>query len=216
MKYAEPVKSLKMALWPLGDVTQWFGENPELYQKYGSTIAHNGIDIVRPYGEHMFSVVDGIVAQVKIQDGGYGGSVRIMRELGDGIWEDWVYAHCSKIIVKEGDRVFKGQHIANMGNTGFVVSNNTANGFWGANPYAGTHLHIGYRLLKEDKNGWRYSSFVPEVVALDYDNGYKGRMDPLPILRPPQLKSSIVEAKARKFNSKLLLNASEVLRKIDL
>ena len=28
------------------------------------------------------------------------------------------YAHASKLLVKVGDKVYKGQHIANVGNTG--------------------------------------------------------------------------------------------------
>ena len=29
------------------------------------------------------------------------------------------YAHCSKLLVKEGQQVAQGQHIANVGNTGY-------------------------------------------------------------------------------------------------
>ena len=29
-----------------------------------------------------------------------------------------LYAHCSKLLVKAGDKVYQGQHIANVGSTG--------------------------------------------------------------------------------------------------
>ena len=58
----DPLKNLKWAKYPLGDITQWLGENGKLYEHMGMT-GHNGIDIVRPHGEHLFAATEGIVVE---------------------------------------------------------------------------------------------------------------------------------------------------------
>ena len=53
-----------------------------------------------------------------------------------------MYMHLNSIYVSEGQTVARGQKIASMGNTGYVVPTPSA-----YNPYGGTHLdysvHIG-------------------------------------------------------------------------
>jgi hypothetical protein len=66
-----------------------------------------------------------------------------------------------------------------MGNTGFVVSNDRGNGYWEANPYAGTHVHFGLRLWKKGE-------------VLNYDNGSLGAIDPIPYFLDPKKKSTII------------------------
>ena len=56
--------------------------------------------------------MEGTVTQVS-NVGDYGKHLRI--ENGDVIT---LYAHCSKILVKEGDKVLQGQKIAEVGDTG--------------------------------------------------------------------------------------------------
>lgn len=181
-----PVKNCKWTLYPHGDMTQYFAENQELYQKYSSTIAHNGVDIVRPHGEHLFAVEDGIIVSVKEDPSGYGKNVRLLSFPDkDGLMRDWVYGHLHSIHVSLGETVRAGQFIATMGNTGFVVSNSNGNGFWSNNPYAGTHLHIGVRNVKHDKDGWKYEGYKRGLCVIDYENGYKGRYDPLPLFVSP-------------------------------
>ena len=72
-----------------------------------------------------------------------------------------------------------GQKIANMGNTGFVVSDINALGFWvkGSNKYAGTHLHLTCREFKYDKKGWSYYPNTPKITVLNYNNGWNGAID---------------------------------------
>jgi len=177
----DPVKNMKWAYYSVGDITQLFGENPDLYQNTSTAnIGHNGVDIVRPHGEHLYAVEDGFVAKTKEDPSGYGKNIRILSPVNvRGRYHDWVYAHLDKIYVKPGDEVKAGQFIGTMGNTGFVVSNSTANGFWDYNPYAGTHLHLGVRDVQKDANGWQYDDFCPKVRVVNYNNGYKGRYDPL-------------------------------------
>jgi murein DD-endopeptidase MepM/ murein hydrolase activator NlpD len=55
-----PIKNCKWIMFPLGDIVQHYGENPELYKKIDLAF-HNGIDLVRPHGEHLYAVEDGVV-----------------------------------------------------------------------------------------------------------------------------------------------------------
>lgn len=175
-----PVKKLKLTYYPEGDVTQFFGENPALYAKMGLK-GHNGIDIVRSHGELMYAIEDGEVVDVKDTPEGYGRHLRIVGSAKDeitGYFREWTYGHCSKILVKQGDQVKAGQAVALMGNTGFVVSGATP--FWQSNPYAGTHLHLGLRYMKKPKKGgWVYEGSKTRLSAVNYNNGYKGAVDPM-------------------------------------
>jgi len=177
-----PVKGYKQALYPTGDITQWFAENPSLYA-YMDMKGHNGIDIVRPHGADMFAVEDGIVIEVNDNPKGYGRHVRFLSNApdNDGYYHEWTYGHCNTIFVNIGDEVLGGQKIATMGNTGFVVSGATP--FWKNNPYAGTHLHLGLRLMKKPRRGgWTYVGSNTRVDVVNYGNGFKGAVDPAPYL----------------------------------
>lgn len=182
MKLANPVTNFIPELYPKGDVTQWYGENKSLYSTVCNpsgciTGGHNGIDIVRPYGSQIFCVSAGLVVETLNKDTGYGSNVRV---LGDDGYE-WIYAHLSKIDMNcvLGKRVTRGEPIAKMGNTGFVVSGATP--YWKDNPYAGTHLHLGKRKV-DIWNGtgqWNvtYFSGTPQEirgVIRDYNNGTFG------------------------------------------
>jgi murein DD-endopeptidase MepM/ murein hydrolase activator NlpD len=211
-----PVKNLKWAKYPLGDVTQWMSENPKLYAHMGLA-GHNGIDVVRPHGEHMFAVENCIVASTKEEPDGHGRNVRLISTAKDenGNHRDWVYAHLDTIAVKEGQEVKEGQYICTMGNTGFVVSGNTP--FWGHNPYAGTHLHFGVRLLQPVKRGgWAYPGMTTKWKVVDADNGYKGRFDPLKYFLDPKLTSTKVIRIASLKQDKQLYQFGELLKKIGL
>lgn len=162
-----PIDNFVLTNYSEGNVTQWFGENPTLYRRWGLE-GHNGIDIVAPHGTPMYAVEDATVYAVKLNPDGYGKYVRLRTKD-----REWTYGHCSKIRVVEGEKVKAGDHIADMGNTGFVISGSTP--FWKVNPYAGTHLHLGLRLLK---NG----------VVQNYTNGYKGAVDPRPYLETAPTK----------------------------
>ena len=179
----QPVKNLILIKSPRGDVTQWFAENPDLYARFGMKY-HNGVDIVRPHGEPMYAIEDATVAAVKSDPSGFGKHVRIISdEEHNGFHFEWTYGHCSKIHVKVNDKVKAGDHIADMGNTGFVVSGATP--FWDINPYKGTHLHFGLRrVVLGAKGGWRYAGSKLPCMSVDkYENGVRGAIDPLPYLK---------------------------------
>jgi len=74
-----------------------------------------------------------------------------------------------------------GQFVGLMGNTGFVVSGETQYWTGGVNKYQGTHLHLNVRELVKDSGGWKYPwKDSPKVKCLNYNNGTKGGIDPVP------------------------------------
>lgn len=176
-----PIQNYKHASYPEGNITQFFGENPDLYRRFGF-IGHTGLDIVAPHGTPIQCVESGTVIDVKNDPEGFGKHVRIMSDKEyDGARHEWGYAHLSAIHVVVGDRVQAGETIGLMGNTGFVVSGATP--FWAFNPFAGTHLHLQCRKIKLDETGWRYNAKTPRLTVLDYQNGYKGCFDIAPFFR---------------------------------
>lgn len=180
MKLYPPIKGYKNSNAPKGSVSQWFGENRALYFSRLKMEGHNGIDIVAPHGTPLYAVEDGIVVEVKDSPEGYGKHLRFVSEASGS---EWTYGHNSENYVKVGDEIKRGQHIADMGNTGFVVSSIDGGGFWklGSNKWAGTHLHLGRRqvlISKRKKAGyWQYNKKTPYIQVLNYDNGFFGSVD---------------------------------------
>jgi murein DD-endopeptidase MepM/ murein hydrolase activator NlpD len=74
---------------------------------------HEGIDVSAPMGAPIVAPAGGVVRLVTWETG-YGNVLEI--DHGDGIVTK--YAHCSKIVVRLGQKVKRGQIIANVGSTG--------------------------------------------------------------------------------------------------
>ncbi len=79
-------------------------------------LMHYGEDFPVPTGTPIGSAADGVVISATYMRG-YGNCVII--DHGGGIAT--VYAHCSRLLVATGDRVHRGQHIANSGATGLAT-----------------------------------------------------------------------------------------------
>jgi murein DD-endopeptidase MepM/ murein hydrolase activator NlpD len=77
---------------------------------------HEGMDISAPGGSPIVAPAGGTVTRVSVE-GGYGNVVEI--DHGNGIWTR--YAHCARIIVRQGQHVDRGTMIATVGNTGLSV-----------------------------------------------------------------------------------------------
>ena len=192
MKLIAPVKNLVLKLHPNGDVSQWFGENPAVYAQFG-ILGHNGIDIVRPWGEAMYAIESAQVVEVKLEAGGFGKHVRIISTAKNknGYYHEWTYGHCSSISVNVGDYVTRGQEISKMGNTGFVIVGKAP--AWKTNPYAGTHLHLGLReMIKPRKGGWTYPNSTLVLDVVNYGNGYKGAIDPVATIQALAVAEMVV------------------------
>jgi len=76
---------------------------------------HRGIDVAGPVGTPIVAAADGEVITSGWNSGGYGNWVRIRHPDGSIT----LYAHNQRNHVRRGQQVRQGQHIADMGSTGF-------------------------------------------------------------------------------------------------
>ena len=104
-----------------GTVTSRYGQREETEVVSAN---HQGIDIGANEGTAIYASMEGTVT-VSSEEGEYGKHIDITN--GDVLTR---YAHCSKLLVKEGDKVKQGDKIAEVGSTG----NST-----------GPHLHFEIR-----------------------------------------------------------------------
>lgn len=104
--------------------------------KTGGRRMHNGSDFAGPQGTDIFATADGVVTHAGWQSG-YGRLVIIKHAFGI----ETRYAHTSRILVKKGQRVSRGDHIADMGSTGRST---------------GTHLHYEVRVNGRPVNPMNY------------------------------------------------------------
>ena len=102
----------------------------------GNKAFHEGLDFTANTGTPIRAAADGIVSSADL-GGAYGKLVKI--EHGAGL--ETRYAHASKLLVKAGDRVVKGQIIAEVGSTGRST---------------GPHLHYEIRLNGESLDPRKY------------------------------------------------------------
>ena len=148
----------KFEFWPTmyKEVTQHFGENPEIYSEIsnGYLPAHEGTDLKAPMNTPFFAVAPGTVTRVSDKEWNgeaspYGWHVVVNH----GGGHSTLYGHArSDIPVKVGDKVSAGQILAYSGNTGFS---------------SGPHLHL---TLKEE--GTTLPGWPPDYI------------DPWPYLEP--------------------------------
>jgi murein DD-endopeptidase MepM/ murein hydrolase activator NlpD len=103
-KDADPESTpMTKLLWPTSGyvITQYYGWR------------HTGLDIDGDYDSPLYASHDGVVTTAGWNSGGYGLQIVVQ---GDGVMTR--YAHASKIFVKSGEKVKRGQTIAMMGTTG--------------------------------------------------------------------------------------------------
>lgn len=99
-------------LWPVsGTITDEFGYRKDPFTR--KTKYHTGLDIGTDYGKSIKAAASGKVIDVYYVYG-TGNTVKISH--GNGIVT--LYGHCSKILVKEGQTVEKGEVIAKVGSSG--------------------------------------------------------------------------------------------------
>jgi len=108
---------------------------------------HEGIDIINDVGANVFAAADGQVHFSGRTQGGYG----IVVELTHGYGYSTLYAHLSKVFVRPGQNVKRGELIAKCGRSGLV---------------SGPHLHYEVRLSGRKQNPVDY--FFDDVDAARY------------------------------------------------
>ena len=115
------------AVKPMEGYYSVHGFGPRLHPVLRIIKPHEGLDIANDVGTPVYATGDGVVDYAGRTRGGYG----ILIELSHGYGYTTAYAHLSKIIVKEGQRVKRGDMIGLSGRTGLV---------------SGPHLHYEVRL----------------------------------------------------------------------
>lgn len=81
---------------------------------YKTPKMHEGLDFTAPTGTEIYATGNGVVSYAGNESDGYGYKVIIHH----GYGYETLYAHCSKILVRKGQKVIRGQKIALMGSTG--------------------------------------------------------------------------------------------------
>ncbi|MEL7105351.1 MAG: M23 family metallopeptidase [Pseudomonadota bacterium] len=104
---------------------------------------HNGTDFAGRHGLPIHTTADGVVKTAARQSG-YGNIVVVTHPNG----LETRYAHLSKIHVKVGERVSRGDHIGDMGNTGRST---------------GTHLHYEIRVNGKPVNPMNFIKAARDV-----------------------------------------------------
>jgi murein DD-endopeptidase MepM/ murein hydrolase activator NlpD len=91
-----------------GKITTAYGKKGKMWSKG----YHTGVDFAVPEGTDVLAVADG-----KIEKANWGAAYgKALVQRVEGGWV--IYAHLATPLVKAGDKVKKGQHIAESGNTG--------------------------------------------------------------------------------------------------
>ncbi|WP_456389229.1 DUF5930 domain-containing protein [Profundibacter sp.] len=104
---------------------------------------HNGTDFAAAHGTPIYATADGVVYSAGWGQG-YGKLVKIQHAFGI----ETRYAHMSKLLVKPGQRVSRGQQIGAMGSTGRST---------------GTHLHYEVRVGGKAVNPMTYIKAAKDV-----------------------------------------------------
>lgn len=107
------------AVWPIdrtrlrGGIGAFGMRRHPIYQRY---IMHKGVDLACDVGVPVYATGDATVEKVDLGERrrGYGHQILLNHEFG----YKTRYAHLSRMFVKPGDKVVRGQIIAEVGNTG--------------------------------------------------------------------------------------------------
>lgn len=137
-QYNETIKELKSvqeeiasipSIWPTNQrrITSTFGERDDPFTS--NPAIHYALDIAGPYRSPIYATADGVVSFAG-RDGGYGNLVEITHS------SEYKtrYGHMTKILVKNGQKVKKGDQIGEMGTTG-----------------RSTGVHVHYEVIKNGK-----------------------------------------------------------------
>ncbi|MEY3398715.1 MAG: hypothetical protein RL220_1309 [Bacteroidota bacterium] len=109
---------------------------------------HTGLDFTAPVGTEIYATGDGVIEAVDSKLSGYGHHVIIKH----GYGYQTLYAHMSKVMVRPGEKVKRGQVIGLIGNTGQST---------------GPHLH--YEVIKDGAQVNPAFYFYSDITAAQYE-----------------------------------------------
>ena len=107
---------------------------------------HEGLDIANDQGTPVYAAADGAV-ELSGRHGGYG----IMIQINHGYGYKTLYAHLSKVLVRDGEQVRRGEVIGRSGNTGLS---------------SGPHLHYEVKINGISQNPTDY--FFDDMTQEEY------------------------------------------------
>ena len=113
----------------------------------GGAAMHAGIDLSGPLGTPIYATADGVVTSAGYNSGGYGNLVKV--DHGRAI--ETRYGHMSAILVRDGDRITRGQLVGRMGSTGRST---------------GSHLHYEVRIDGRAVNPIPFMKSTDYVLAM--------------------------------------------------
>lgn len=122
-------------------LTSPFGGRPDPFGR--GARQHEGVDLAGPRGTDILATADGTVVQAGWSDG-YGNVVKIRHDFGI----ETLYAHNAELTVSVGDRVSRGDKIAEMGSTGRST---------------GTHVHYEIRIGGNQVNPMTFIKAAKDV-----------------------------------------------------
>jgi len=108
---------------------------------------HEGIDIINDVGAKVYAAGDGVVRYAGRTQGGYGSVI----DISHGFGYSTLYAHLSKVVVRPGQNVKRGELMGFSGRSGLV---------------SGPHLHYEIRFNGRKQNPVDY--FFDDVDAARY------------------------------------------------
>ena len=139
------------SVWPVeGRLMGPFGQRTDPFSGEGAF--HRGVDISAPTGTVVRTTADGVVLHAEPVSGGYGRLVVINH--GGGV--QTYYAHLSRILVRAGQEVRRGEIVGAVGSTGRTTA---------------PHLHYEVRLGGAPVNPYRYlakSPVIQQVARKDF------------------------------------------------
>lgn len=127
-------------------IGSYFGYRTDPFYKV--TKFHEGIDFTSNIGKEVYATGTGVVASVERARGGYGNCIIINH----GFGYKTVYAHLSKMNVKRGQKVSRGQIIGHVGNTG-----------------KSTAPHLHYEVHKNSKPVDPINYFFNDITPEEYE-----------------------------------------------
>lgn len=127
-------------------ISSHFGHRTDPFYKVQKM--HSGIDFSAPLGTHVYCTGDGVVEKVVKGNSGYGNNIIVNH----GYGYKTRYAHLHKTHVKVGQKVKRGEYIAEVGNSG-----------------KSTAPHLHYEVIKNNKAINPINFFFNDLTPKEYD-----------------------------------------------